>query len=384
MKCTEMYKEIYGKDALDVSFCPYRICPIGAHSDHNLGKITGFAIDKGINIAYGINEKEIIVNSLDFNNEHRWNINVNSKENDWTDYLRGATFHLNQKHHLSIGINCVIEGSIPVGGLSSSAAVIISFLYALCKANNIKLTEREMIDTAFDAENKFVGVNVGKLDQSCEVLCKKDHLLYLDTKDNSYELIKKPDNMKNFDILILYSGLEHSLVSSGFNNRVDELKQAANMLASFAGIKKENILCRDIDRNILDTYKNKLPENLRLRAMHWFEEYNRVEKAAEAFRNGDIEKYGRLSFESGYSSIHNWQTGSPEQIKLYELIKETQGVYGGRFSGAGFKGSCIALVDPNYTDRIIYDISRKYLKEFPNMENKYKTYICTTSDGVKL
>lgn len=384
MKCTEMYKEIYGKDALDVSFCPYRICPIGAHSDHNLGKITGFAIDKGINVAYGINEKEIIVNSLDFNNEHRWNINVNSKENDWADYLRGATFHLNQKHHLSIGINCVIEGSIPVGGLSSSAAVIISFLNALCKVNNIKLTEREMIDTAFDAENKFVGVNVGKLDQSCEVLCKKDHLLYLDTKDNSYELIKKPDNMKNFDILILYSGLEHSLVSSGFNNRVDELKQAANMLASFVGIKKENILCRDIDRNIFDTYKNKLPENLRLRAMHWFEEYNRVEKAAEAFRNGDIEEYGRLSFESGYSSIHNWQTGSPEQIKLYELIKETQGVYGGRFSGAGFKGSCIALVDPNYTDRIIYDISKKYLKEFPNMENKYKTYICTTSDGVKL
>lgn len=384
MKCIETYKEIYGKDALDVSFCPYRICPIGAHSDHNLGKITGFAIDKGINIAYGINEKEIVVNSLDFKFEHKWKLDVNKKEDDWADYLRGATFYLNQKHNLSNGIYCVIEGSIPVGGLSSSAAVIISFLNALCKVNNIELNEREMIDISYSAENKFVGVSVGKLDQSCEVLCKKDCLLYLDTKDDSYELIHKPSNMKDFDILVLYSGLEHSLISSGFNNRVDELHQAAKILAKYQGIEKDNLVCRDIDRKIFDEYKDRLPKNLQLRANHWFEEFERVEKGTEAFKRGNIEEYGRLCFESGYSSIHNWQTGSSEQIKLYELLKETQGVYGARFSGAGFKGSCIALTNPNYTDKIIYEVGKKYLKEFPNMKNKYRTYICKTSDGAKL
>ena len=384
MKCLEEYKKIYGADALDVSFCPYRICPIGAHSDHNLGKITGFAVDKGINIAYGISDNEIIVNSLNFENQYKWKLDVDKKNNDWADYLRGATYYLNKYHNLSKTIQCVIEGSIPVGGLSSSAAIIISFIMALCKVNDIKLTQSELINIAYQAENLFVGVKVGKLDQSCEVLCKKDHLLYLDTKDDSYELIKKPEHMKDFRVLVLYSGLEHSLLSSGFNNRVDELKQAASMLAKYAGINKDDVLCRDVKRDIFEKYKDKLPENLKLRATHWYGEYERVEKGALAFKDGDIEEYGRLSFESGYSSIHNWQTGAIEQIKLYELMKHTKGIYGGRFSGAGFKGSCIALVDPNYTEEIIYDISKEYLKCFPNLENKYQAFICDTNDGVKV
>ena len=384
MKCVEKYREYYNHDPLDVAFCPYRVCPIGAHSDHNLGKITGFAIDKGIHIAYSVNENEIVVNSLNFIEEHKWNLNVDKKENDWADYLRGATYYLNKFSAIHKGINCLIEGSLPVGGLSSSAAVIICFILALSKVNNIKITQQELIDIAYKAEREFVGVQVGKLDQSCEILCKKDSLLYLDTKDNSYELINKPDNMKDFNILILYSGLEHSLVSSGFNNRVDELKQAAKLLSEFAGIKKDNILCRDINRDIFEKYKEKLPLNLRLRATHWYDEFDRVIKGVEAFRQGDIEEYGRLSFESGYSSIHNWQTGAAEQIKLYELMKQTPGIYGGRFSGAGFKGSCIALINPEYQDKIIYEINKKYLIEFPHLKNKYKAYVCSTADGVRI
>lgn len=384
MKCVKKYREYYNHDPLDVAFCPYRVCPIGAHSDHNLGKITGFAIDKGIHIAYSVNENEIVVNSLNYIEEHKWNLNVDKKENDWADYLRGATYYLNKFSAIHKGINCLIEGSLPVGGLSSSAAVIICFILALSKVNNIRITQQELIDIAYKAEREFVGVQVGKLDQSCEILCKKDSLLYLDTKDNSYELINKPDNMKDFNILILYSGLEHSLVSSGFNNRVDELKQAAKLLSEFAGIKKDNILCRDINRDIFEKYKEKLPLNLRLRATHWYDEFDRVIKGVEAFRQGDIEEYGRLSFESGYSSIHNWQTGAAEQIKLYELMKQTPGIYGGRFSGAGFKGSCIALINPEYQDKIIYEINKKYLIEFPHLENKYKAYVCSTADGVRI
>ena len=384
MKCVEKFKEKYNEDAIDVSFCPYRVCPIGAHSDHNLGKITGFAIDKGIHIAYGINENRIEVSSLDFDGEHNWPLDVDSKENDWADYLRGVTYYLNKDYHITKGIKCVIEGSLPVGGLSSSAAVIIGFLVALSKVNGIKLNKQEIIEIAYQAERNFVGVQVGKLDQSCEVLGKKDHLLYLDTKDNSYELIEKPANMKTFDILVFYSGLEHSLVSSGYNNRVSELKEAAAMLADFAGIKKENVLCRDVPRSVFDKYKDQLPENLRLRATHWYDEFDRVEKGAEAFKNGDIEEYGRLSFESGYSSINNWQTGAPEQIKLYELMKQTKGIYGGRFSGAGFKGCCIALADPKYTDEIIKEISEGYTKAFPNLKDKFAAYVCKSSDGVIL
>ena len=100
------------------------------------------------------------------------------KENDWADYLRGATWALGQKHPLQVGLCGVIEGSLPIGGLSSSAAVIISFLAALCKVNNIHLSEHELIMIALSAENNYVGVSCGKLDQSCEVYSKKNHLLY--------------------------------------------------------------------------------------------------------------------------------------------------------------------------------------------------------------
>ncbi len=175
-------------------FTPYRVCPIGAHSDHNLGKITGFAIDKGIHIAYGIKENGVIeIRSCQFPKRAQWHVMEvpSQKEEDWADHLRGATLCLNQKHPLRKGICAVINGELPIGGLSSSAAVIISFLKALSSANDISLGKEEMIQIAKEAENKYVGVSCGTLDQSCEVYCKKDRLLYLDTKDGSYQLLPK-------------------------------------------------------------------------------------------------------------------------------------------------------------------------------------------------
>lgn len=111
------------------------------------------------------------------------------KQGDWADHLRGAAKMLGEKYRLKVGLSGIIEGSLPIGGLSSSASVIICFLSALCKVNGIHLEPMEMILTAKAAENQYVGVSCGKLDQSCEVLSKKDQLLYLDTKDDSYELI---------------------------------------------------------------------------------------------------------------------------------------------------------------------------------------------------
>ena len=199
LKCEIRFEEIYGRQADGVAFTPYRICPIGAHSDHNLGKITGFAIDKGIHIAYRPKKNGVIeMTSLQFPKRARWHIASipREKENDWADYLRGAARVLSKRHPLSVGLCGVIEGTLPIGGLSSSAAVTLAFLEALCKVNGISLSPEELINTAFEAESKFVGVSIGKLDQSCEVLGKKDHLLYLDTLDGSYELIPENPAMK--------------------------------------------------------------------------------------------------------------------------------------------------------------------------------------------
>ena len=390
MLCEQKFNQIYGRDPEGMAFCPYRICPIGAHSDHNLGKITGLAIDKGIHIAYSPKQNGVVeMATMQFSKRAQWHIDSvpSKKQGDWADYLRGATLCLARKHKLNVGICGVIEGTMPIGGLSSSAAVIISFLSALCKVNGIQLSQQEIIDVAYDAELNYVGVSVGKLDQSCEVLSKKNHLLYLDTSNDQYELIPQHADMKPYKIAIFFSGLEHSLAGSKYNMRVDELRSGVYALQAFADMeygKFNEAMARNVPREVYEQYKNRLPETWARRCEHWYTEFERVEKGAEAWRRGDIETYGRLSFESGWSSIHNWESGAPEQIRLYEIMTETEGIYGGRFSGAGFKGCCMALIDPAYEESVAQQVTEKYLKSFPELTGKYDVFMCESANGMVL
>ena len=389
-KVVDAFENTYLRAPEHVAFTPYRICPIGAHSDHNLGKITGFAINKGIHIAYGPKQNGVIeIASLQFPKRAQWHVasTPSVKQDDWADHLRGATIALNKRYPLRTGLCAIVDGELPIGGLSSSAAVIITFLSALSHMNGIKLTERELIDISMEAENQYVGVSCGKLDQSCEVYCRKGHLLYLDTKDDTYELIPQHPSMKPYKIAIFFSGIERTLAGSAFNMRVDEARSAAYALKALAGLpygKINETNLRDVPRDIFEQYKDKLPKSWAQRAEHWSTEFDRVQKGAEAWRRGDIEAYGKLSFESGRSSIYNWETGSPELKKLYDIMTETDGIYGGRFSGAGFKGCCLALIDPAYEDAIKEKVTREYLAAFPHLEGKYSVHICESADGVKL
>ena len=387
MQCEERFFEIYGKEAEGLSFTPYRICPIGAHSDHNLGKITGFAIDKGVYLSYRPKQNGVVeMQSLQFPKRAQWHIReIGEKTGDWADYLRGATWALSKVFPLSVGLCGVIEGTLPIGGLSSSAAVILVFLDALCKVNQIPLSPRQLIDVAFDAEKNYVGVNVGTLDQSCEILSKKGHLLYLDCKDNQYELIPAAPNMKPYEIAVFFSGLEHSLAGSKYNMRVDELRAGVYALQAYSGMeygKFQQANARDVSYEVYQAYKDRLPAPWMRRCEHWYTEFQRVEAGAEAWRRGDLETFGRLSFESGWSSIHNWESGAPEQIRLYEIMRETRGIYGGRFSGAGFKGCCIALIDPAKADSIREEVQRRYLTACPEMKGKYSFHLCRSTDGM--
>lgn len=390
MRCEEKFYETYNREPEGVAFCPYRVCPLGAHSDHQLGKVTGFAVNQGIHMAYRPKNSGIVeIRSLNFTNRAQWHIHAipEKSEQDWADYLRGATWALAKRYPLTKGICGVIEGSLPIGGLSSSAAVVIVFLSALCKVNNLRLTQHEMIMVALDAENNYVGVSCGKLDQACEVLCKKDHLLFLDTKDDSYELIPTNPNMKPYEIAIFFSGIERTLAGSKFNMRVDECRSAAYALKAFAGMeygKFNETNLREVPVEIYEQYKDRLPENWRKRAEHWYSEFDRVQKGVEAWRRGDIETFGKLSFESGHSSIYRYETGSDELKTLYEILTQTDGIYGGRFSGAGFKGCCMALIDPAFKESILERVGAQYLAAFPALEGKYTAHICQSADGVSL
>ncbi len=388
MKCEEKYRELYEKDPEAVASCPYRIAPLGAHIDHQLGSINGLAIDKGIHIAYGTKDSGICeLRSLNFSKRAQFHVHAipDEKVGDWADHCRAAAKMLGEKYPLRNGISAVIEGTLPIGGLSSSASVIIAFMSALAAVNGIVLDPWETIMSAKKAENEYVGVNCGKLDQSCEVLCRKDQLLYLDCSDDRYSLI--PWRGKEFSIVVFFSGLERSLANSAYNLRQDECKAAAYNLLAFAGLpygKFKEAVLRDVPKSVYEEYKDRLPEPFRKRAAHFFSEFDRAQHGVDLWKAGDIEGYGKLVFESGYSSVHNYECGCPELISLYNIMTETDGIYGGRFSGAGFKGCCMALVDPDKAEDVVAHVSERYLAIYPALEGKYLASICHSADGVNL
>ena len=378
------------KNYTKTAFTPYRICPLGAHVDHQKGLITGFAIDKGIYIQYQVDDNgRVEVSSVQFDGVAVWDINDIPPHaiGDWADHLRGATYALRSRYELKRGVCAVVNGELPIGGLSSSAAVIITFLSILAKVNGIKLTQEDMIELALEAENKYVGVSCGRLDQCCEVYCKRNNLLFMDLLSNTIELVPESNNMPEYKIAIFFSGLERSLAQSKYNARVDEAKQAACMLLDMANIphgEQKNTYLTDVPRSVFDEYKDNLPEDLKKRATHVFTECDRVKQGISAWRDGNLKEFGRLVFESGKSSIDQWETGSPELIKLYEIMTETDGVYGGRFSGAGFKGCCMAIIDPSKESSIIENVRNQYIAAFPHLSDKFSAHICETADGVKI
>lgn len=370
-------------------FSPYRVCPLGAHVDHQHGLVTGFAIDKGVDLWFNVrDDSKVNLTSRTFDGDVSFDIKnpVQVKEKNWGDYARGAKYALKKRFELARGIDGVIQGSLPVGGLSSSAAVLIAYVMAFAKANGITLKPFEVVQIASEAEREYIGLNNGLLDQACIALGKKDHLLFLDCDSNEYRVIKKNPEMPEFEIGIFFSGLTRSLVNSDYNLRVYECKTAAwNMLAFTDQPLKtfDKTFLRDIPRSTFDKTKIAMPARFARRAEHFYSEYKRVRQGITAWESGNIKLFGKLSFDSCESSIHNYECGSPELISIYEIMRKLPGVYGGRFSGAGFKGAVIALVDPAYKEQIETTLTREYLEQYPEYEQTFKVFWVKSDEGAR-
>lgn len=370
-------------------FSPYRVCPLGAHVDHQHGLVTGFAIDKGVDLWFNVREDATVkLSSRTFEGDVEFEINKPSqiKERHWGDYARGAKYALRKRFELNRGIEGVIQGSLPVGGLSSSAAVLIAYVMAFAKANNITLKPFEVVKIASEAEREYIGLNNGLLDQACIALGNKDGLLFLDCDTDEWRIIKRNPDMPEFEIGIFFSGLTRSLVNSDYNLRVFECKTAAwNMLAYMDAPLKpfDKTFLRDIPKSAFDKTKIAMPARFARRAEHFYSEYRRVRQGVTAWESGNIKLFGKLSFDSCESSIHNYECGSPELISIYEIMRPLKGVYGGRFSGAGFKGAVIALVDPAYKAEIEKTLTEKYLAEYPEYEQTFKVFWVKPDDGAR-
>ena len=386
------FRELFGEAKPVIYSAPGRTEIGGNHTDHQRGKVLAGSVNVDILAAAAENGSNIVhvksegydMITVDLGKLEP----VEAEQGSTTALVRGICSEAVRRGYQVRGFDACITSQVMQGsGLSSSAAVIICFLTALCKVNGLHLAPMEMIRTAQAAENQYVGVACGKLDQSCEVLSKKDHLLYLDTRDDSYELIPTPEQMKPYRIAVFFSGLERSLRNSKYNLRQDECKAAAYALLGYAGMDYgafADTRLRDVPFTVFDAYKNRLPEPWRRRAEHYYGEFARAERGAQLWRRGDLEGYGQLVFDSGRSSIENYECGCDELKTLYEILRDTRGVYGGRFSGAGFKGCCMALTDPELAEEIGAKVSAAYLKAYPGLAGKYGYHLCASADGAVL
>lgn len=284
------------------TYCPYRIAPLGAHIDHQYGVVSGCAINLGIHFNYEeLNSNKIFLTSNDYDNEIIFNINDNLiRNNDWADYFRGIIKYIKNKYIINKGLKGNFKGDLPPGGISSSSSSQIAFLLAICNINNIKLSKEEIIDIVYRVEKEFMNLSIGLLDPSCEVLSKSNSLLFLDTLTN-YQLIIENNAFNNeYQFIVIYSGVKRNLINSKYNDRVNELKSCYDKL----NIEKK--YCNRL-RDIPDYYfvnnKDKLDEIELKRGTHYFTEMNRVKLGLQAWRNNDMNTFGRLMNESCISSI---------------------------------------------------------------------------------
>ena len=386
------YRTFFGEgDEVWRLFAPYRICPLGAHVDHQHGLVSGFAFDSGISFLFSATDSgKVEMASLSFEGLMTFNVQrpVDDRQHNWGDYLRGAVWALQQDFHLERGVRGIVKGSMPIGGLSSSAALLCGFVMALDRANALGLSRQQIIHYASVAERQYVGLNNGIIDQACVVLCEADKLLWLDTETGEHRLI--PFGGANprplpFRLGVFFSGVTRKLTGTDYNLRVSECKTAAWIMQAYEGEHLRELAdtrLRDVPPRLLKKYADRMPERFARRARHFYSECDRVTCGVQAWEAADIEAFGRLVFESCESSMNNYECGSPELIALYRIMRDTAGVYGGRFSGAGFKGACIALVDPDRLDSVREEITRRYLAEYPQYRDSFEIFFCNPHGGV--
>lgn len=360
------------------------------------------ALDRSILLAFTPSaEPRVRLRSLDFPGavEFSYDDIPPMQDGSWGNYARGAALALQQDHTLSVGLDGVIRGGLPTGGISSSAALGVACLLALQKVHDIASTAGEVIARDAYIENVYLGLRNGVLDQSMIMLGRPGYLTHLDCRTQEHQHIAfagsgptdgqragpSDDDTPRFTIALFYSGVSASLVDTDYNKHVAECQRAARALLGEADLPvPENPVLRDVPDDVFEIHGQQLPENLQRRARHYFTEVTRVRDGVRAWETGDLALFGRLISESGESSIRNYGCGCPELISLYEILRDTEGVHGARFSGAGFRGCSVAFIEPERQDAIREQVTGRYLARYPEREAGYGVFYCQPGKGAEV
>jgi galactokinase len=341
---------------------PGRVNLIGEHTDYNDGFVLPMAIEKEI-VMLGQLRNDRLVQVFDFVYKAETKFSLDnlspSKKETWANYLMGVMDEIQKEGYPLQGANLIFGSNISrKAGLSSSAALEVVTTLTMAKLNSLDIEPLEIAHLSRRAENNFVGVACGIMDQYISCLGQKNYALFIDCRTNKYELIPFKDH--NYQIVICNSKIQRSLINSEYNKRREECKRAAKFFTHRLGSKIRAL--RDVTIEEFKQYQVQLPEIIARRARHVIFENYRVQAGVQALRGGNYSAFGQLMIESHQSLKDDYEVSCEELDLLVDLAVKQKGVLGARMTGAGFGGCTVNLIEQNYIDGFKESIKNEYRK----------------------
>ena len=363
-----------GVKASMLARAPGRVNLIGDHTDYNEGFVLPMAIDRAVWIALRPREdSQVVAHSIDFGEDATFDVHeITHGETGWTEYLRGVAWALGARDDGALcGWQGVLAGDVPLGaGLSSSAALELATARAFAGACDLAWEPAEMALLAQRAENQWVGVNSGIMDQLISAAGVAGHALLIDCRSLATRAVALPPDVS---VVVLDTSTRRQLVASAYNERRARCEEAARQF----GVKA----LRDVDERMFAERADSLDEVTRRRARHVVTEDARVLAAADALAAGDVQRVGRLMDESHRSLRDDFEVSRPELDVMVEIARTQDGCYGARMTGAGFGGCAVALVARTEAGRFAGEVAQRYETEVGLTP---AVYVCAAAAGASL
>lgn len=357
------FAEVFGdNEGAKAYFAPGRVNLIGEHTDYNGGYVFPCALTIG---TYGVarkrNDKKLRFYSMNFDNLGVIESSIENlkaeKEAGWTNYPKGVMWAFGEKgYEIPCGMDLLLNGNIPNGsGLSSSASVEVLTGFILKDFFGFDVTNQDLALIGQFSENNFNGVNCGIMDQFAIAMGKKDHAIFLDTADLSFDYA--PIKLENAKIVIACSNKKRGLGDSKYNERRSECETALEEIKQVVGINTLG----DLTEEQFETYKAAVKDEVRQRrAKHAVYENQRTVKAVEALKANDVEQFGKLMNASHVSLRDDYEVTGIELDTLVEEAWKVEGVIGSRMTGAGFGGCTVSIVKTDAIDGFIDKVGSAY------------------------
>lgn len=337
------FAQIFGSEECIVMRAPGRVNIIGEHTDYNDGFVLPAVIERDIMMAIQRRpDRRVRLYSLTFGEEVEFSLDDihRDEEYPWSNYVRGVARELEREGYRLTGMNALIAGNVPIGaGLSSSAAMEVAAAQAFCILANFSLEGVKLAQLCRRAEQDFVGVHCGIMDQFAAVFGQKDHALFLDCRTLEYQLVRLPT--PEIQIVVCDTMVRRDLVASAYNQRRWECEEGVRLLKRYLPSIKA---LRDVSIEDFEEHRSKLPPTIARRCEHVTYENQRVLDTIAALKEGDLSHLGELMRGSHLSLQDKYEVSCPELDILADIAFRTEGVIGGRLTGAGFGGCTVNLV----------------------------------------